>query len=444
MGEMTPAPRSPRPAARSHALEPTPAALVIVRSEFLSAIGNRNAARVLSRIVQRDDPPTSNPSPTAGTGTGTGTSIASPADGRARVQKAIAANDLAGLIVIEKELRAEIAKDPINPPLAVREGLANARHWAMERIATIRDGFASALATQVAATGSNEDHTPEREATEVSMDQQCTPFLGVLAEGHPEYRYEHVDPAVQEKVFAAVRLAAAIRGLGQIGHRAAAEAESRTHAGLSTGSWCGAFAFTQAEMAGGLDPRLKGVMQGEAGIRSALQYAGGAANPWVWVFDQWVPLKTYHQTRSSTRTYETIATGPPSMGIKPGDLVLIDNSFGTDPDHITTATSFDGRFLRTVGGNQGTASSTDEKGVSASGPFDLQQNPTPNDVTLPKSEWPVVDGKPVKTADKKLTKHTRVHGVGRWSIVDYERRLYSDSVTIPPKPSAKDLQAASL
>ena len=128
----------------------------------------------------------------------------------------------------------------------------------------------------------------------------------------------------------------------------------------------------------------------------------------------------------------------------PGDLVLIDNSFGTDPDHITTAVSFDGRFLRTIGGNQGGAAATDETGVSRSGPFDLLHNPIQNDVTLPKDKWPIgKDGKPVKTADPTKVKNHRVHGVGRWSIVDYEIRLYHGGEAAPAKPTANDLKAAA-
>ena len=184
-------------------------------------------------------------------------------------------------------------------------------------------------------------------------------------------------------------------------------------------------------------------MQGEGGIRSALGYLGDMANTWIWAFDNWMNLREYHARRGSERWYETIDKAPPKKGIEPGDLVLIDNSFGTDPDHITTAVSFDGRFLRTVGGNQGSDSRTDEAGVSTSGPFDLTQNPEPNDVTLyetgpdgkKRAVWVGPEGKMHRVVDPtKGPKHKRVHGVGRWSIVAFEIHIYRVNPTKPPKP----------
>lgn len=401
-----------------------------------TALGNRNIARMLGAApIQRVPPNASTPS-TAG-----GPAGADPVE---RVKAAINARNLDGLITIEKELRFELAKDPLNPPLAVREALANARHWAMERIAAIRDTYAAPLAQNATVAGSDDDHSGEREVTETLMDDECAPFLGVLAEGHPEYRYEYANTDVQTKVLAAVSLHASRRGVAQIGHRSAAEAESRAKSNLTEGSWCGAFAYTQAEAAGGLGPHLRAAMQGEGGIRSALTYAGAANNPWVWVFNRWTKLQDYHAERKSLRFYDPVTTAAPAHGILPGDLVLIDNSFGTDPDHITTAVSFDGRFLRTIGGNQGGAAATDETGVSRGGPFDLLHNPIQNDVTLPKDKWPIgKDGKPVKTADPTKVKNHRVHGVGRWSIVDYEIRLYHGGEAAPAKPTANDLKAAA-
>lgn len=58
------------------------------------------------------------------------------------------------------------------------------------------------------------DTTRERAVHEALMDDECTPFLKVLMEGHPEYRYEHFNQDVQKKVFSAVRLHDARRGAG--------------------------------------------------------------------------------------------------------------------------------------------------------------------------------------------------------------------------------------
>jgi hypothetical protein len=181
-------------------------------------------------------------------------------------------------------------------------------------------------------------------------------------------------------------------------------------------------------------------MQGEGTIRSALspdyKYC---RNMWIWAFDQWKTLQQYHAERGSLRYYEELKSGTlPTHGVQPGDLVLLDRDFGTLPDHIMTCASFDGRHLYTIGGNQGTDKLEDEKGVSRSGPFDLLTQPEPNDVTefeknpdgtfrLDKKHNKIKGHKP------SMKKNERIHGVGRWSIVDYETHVYATSDKIPAK-----------
>jgi uncharacterized protein DUF4157 len=349
-----------------------------------------------------------------------------------RVQAAIAANNLPALIALQRELRQQMLTDPVNPPAEAREGLATARTWTMDRIAAIRDTYAPRITAASTGGTTAADGTPGAdgsaavETLETAMDTECTPYLDALLQGDPQYRYLHPNNTVSEKVFAAVRLHSARRGVGQIGHRDDAEAEARAHGRVPTEAWCGAFAYTQAEQGGGFDPHWVSHMQGEGGIRSALAY-GGMAHVWLWAFDHWVNLRAYHASRGSERWYEAIHQAAPSRGIQSGDIVLIDNAFGTNPDHITTAISFDGRYLTTVGGNQGSG----EAGVSRSGhPFDLQANPEPNDVRATNAA-----GERIREVDPaRGPKHTRVHGVGRWSIVDYERHVYVTNAQMPTAP----------
>jgi hypothetical protein len=407
--------------------------------------GGSTAATVA--VQRQDDPRASQGKPTDGQAPAP--SIATHPSQLDRVLGATAAHDLPGLIAIQRDLRIEIAKNALTPPRDVRDALSTARHWTMDRIAEIRDTYApqtAAVSKPAAPTAPGAPASPsaatdtsgEVEVYEALMDAECTPYLDALMEGHAEYRYEHFKLDVADKVFAAVRLHAARRAVGRIGHRAEAETEARTQGALPSGAWCGAFAYTQAE-GGGFDPRWRTAMQGEAMIRSMLLYLGTMAQTWIWAFDHWELLKDYHAQRNSLRYYETIGKGPPTHGIQAGDLILIDNNFGTDPDHITTAVSFDGRFLRTVGGNQGSDRASDESGVSRNAPVDLMNNPDPNDVTL----WVTgEDGKRKKTADPKKVKNTRVHGVGRWSVVDYERRLYRESAAKPTKPPTQAEVAA--
>jgi hypothetical protein len=362
---------------------------------------------------------------------------AAPGPELTKVKTLIAAGNPAALVPVQQECMVAMKANAAAPPTDARQALALARAWEMDRVAAIRDKYQPQIAAASTGATDGTDHTAALDVVQKQMDLECTPFLDALMQGDPQYRYQHFNPAVQAKVFDAVRLHASMRaitGVGQAGHRAAAETEARNLGNLHDmdKSWCGVFAYAQQNQAGGMDPHWAAMMQGTGGIITALSYLGGDANPWIWAFDHWEHVQSYHASRGSSRYYARIQKGPPAGGILPGDLVLIDNSFGTDPDHITTAVSFDGRFLTTVGGNQGSSSSTDEKGVSRSnGAWDLTQNPDPNDVRK------IVDGKPVREKDPTKTKHVRITGIGRWSIVDYETHVYSTSSTMPTKPPSE-------
>jgi hypothetical protein len=365
-----------------------------------------------------------------------GAESAAPGPELTKVKALIAAGNPAALVPVQQECMVAMKANAATPPTDARQALALARVWEMDRVAAIRDKYQPQIAAASTGAADGKDHTSTLDVVQKQMDTECTPFLDALMQGDPQYRYQHFDQTVQAKVFEAVRLHASMRaitGVGEAGHRASAETEARNLGNLHDpdASWCGVFAYAQQNQAGGMDPHWAAMMQGTGGIISALSYLA-TANPWIWAFDHWERLQSYHASRGSSRYYAKIQKGPPAAGIQPGDLVLIDNSFGMDPDHITTAVSFDGRFLTTVGGNQGSSSSTDEKGVSRSnGAWDLTQNPDPNDVRK------VVDGKPVREKDPTKTKHVRITGIGRWSIVDYETHVYSTSGTMPTKPPSE-------
>lgn len=351
------------------------------------------------------------------------------------VRAAIAAADLSALVALQRELRAHLVNPTAERPAELaREALTAARHWEMERIAAIRATYTDRLATARAAIvplASSTMANPAVEQLEREMDGACSLYLAALLEGDPQHRYEHTE-AIQNEVLAAVRLHVARRGSDQVGRRPEAERESRAHGGVRTGEWCGAFAFTQAEQGGGFDRAFVVEMQGEGGIRHALSYDGPLAHTWIWTGSDWQLLHDYHQSRGSLRWYEEIQTSPPSRGIQPGDIVLIDNAFGTNPDHITTAVSFDGHVLTTVGGNQGSG----QAGVGRN-TWDLAANPAPNDVRR------TVDGRRIRERDRSLgPKHVRIHGIGRWSAVDYEQHIYNRGPQRPaPPPSSSQLSA---
>lgn len=364
-----------------------------------------------------------------------GAAPAAASTGLARVQAAIAAQDLPGVVALQAQLLPLQATDT-----DAQAGIVAARRWEMERIAAIRDTYTARLAAARTGTPDAASHNlagPNAvEALETAMDVECTPYLDALMRGDPQARYTYggTDTVITGKVFEAVRLHAMRRGVAQIGHRDAAETEARREGGVATGSWCGAFAYTQGQEAGGMDRYWAENMAGTPGVMAALGY-GHMATLYLWIDGAWVGLQDYHTRRGSLRHYQQVQRAAPAMGIQAGDLALIDNAKGTQPDHIATVIAFDGRYVTLVGGNQGSASRTDESGVSRSDHgFDLQQNPTPFDAraTDPTTHQRI-DAPDPALADTKRA-HTRIHGFGRWSVVDYERHVYRRSATPPTTP----------
>ncbi len=347
-----------------------------------------------------------------------------------------ASNDLAQLKALNARARALRAASYSDPPKVASDALHTIRTHLMEKVAELVDQLEATKRTAGAAvdTARQDDQTGAVEAAETAFDQTVTPYIDALLTGDPQYRYYHPErPDVQTKVSQALRIHATNRGLAQIGHRADAEAEARATGHLPKGSWCGAFAYTQQARAGGMDPYWAAASLSTGGIMAALTYGWGN-NPWIWAEGDWHKLKDYHARRGSLRFYQTVGTAPPA-NIQSGDVVLIDNARGMDPDHIQTAVAFDGRYLAVMGGNQGSSAATDESGVSRSGTIDITRNKSANDVRQRDQ-----DGKPIPdTTDPKLVKNERLHGVGRWSLVDYEQHLFSTNPTKPPAPSDKQL-----
>jgi hypothetical protein len=399
------------------------------------ASGGGDHAAVQHQSLTTGNAGAGNPGAGGASETPQGAAPAGASTGLARMQAAIAAQDIPGVVALQAQLLPLQATDS-----DAQAGIVAARRWAMDRIAAIRDTYTARLAAARTGTPDAASHnlagTNAVEALETAMDAECTPYLDALMHGDPRTRYTYggTDTVITGKVFEAVRLHAMRRGVAQIGHREAAEIEARREGGVPTDSWCGAFAYTQGQEAGGMDSYWAANMAGTPGIMAALAY-GHMATLYLWIDGAWVGLREYHNRRGSLRHYQPVQRAAPAMGIQAGDLALIDNAKGTQPDHIATVIAFDGRYVTLVGGNQGSASRTDESGVSRSDRgFDLQRNPTPFDAraTDPTTHERIDAPDPALAATKRA--HTRIHGFGRWSVVDYERHVYRRSATPPTTP----------
>lgn len=345
-----------------------------------------------------------------------------------RVQTAAAANNLAQVRQIQIELMHQ------QPRTAeITAGITAAREWMMERVAAIRDTFDGQLqAARRSSAAADSTHALSNvEEVEVRMNGQCEQYLLGLQEGDPQNRYLHHDQTITQKVFSAIRLRGARMGVDQVGHREQAEADARAMTGLTHGEeWCGAFAFTQAAHGGGLAGAWAENMTHERRIREALNYE--TRTKWIFAEGAWHPIRVYHAQRGSERHYKPVLPGGVIPPIEPGDIVLKDNRGGVDPDHITTAITSDGRHVSTIGGNEGTADIHDQTGVRRSGAIDLQTQPGPNDNRRRDANGHPIDG----SNDPRGHKNQRVHGIGRWSIVDYEEHTYSPAAQMPTAPPA--------
>jgi hypothetical protein len=205
-----------------------------------------------------------------------------------------------------------------------------------------------------------------------------------------------------------------------------AEARARSGGSLpGNDAWCGAFAFSNARQAGA-NPFLAQYIQGEAGIVGLGQYA---YDHWISVDGAWMKVETYHKTvRNSPRSYKELPAEVKDfdLDIQPGDLVLLDNRWGTRGDHIMMVKSYDKTtgHLEKVAGNEGA-----NHPINVGG-YDLGANPAPNDATPPKElQKPVHDmsedeKKQLADFQAKHPKNVRIHGRFRWSLVDFETHQY--------------------
>ncbi|MBA3746161.1 MAG: hypothetical protein H0W96_01545 [Solirubrobacterales bacterium] len=170
-------------------------------------------------------------------------------------------------------------------------------------------------------------------------------------------------------------------------------------------NWCGAFASLLYERGGG-NAANSPALGGEGSLRSQFDYKPARK---MLVDGQKVDVETYHSQRGSRRTvisFPDPITDPGAVDLQPGDIVLLDNARGLNPDHIQTCESYNRTtgVLTTVGGNEGTGKA---------------------EVTIVKRGSRTVPGQPApNTADENTPKHVRVWGRARWSIVDFEPHVY--------------------
>ena len=205
-----------------------------------------------------------------------------------------------------------------------------------------------------------------------------------------------------------------------------AEARARSGGSLpGKAPWCGAFAFSNMRQAGA-NEFLAPFIQGEGGIISLGRYG---YDHWIRVDGKWKKVEDYHKLeRSSPRSYLELPAQVTNfnLDIQPGDLVLLDNRWGTRADHVMMVKSYDRTtgHLEKVAGNEG-----DNHPINVGG-YELRDNPAPNDATPPKElqkdfkDMSADEKKQLADFQAKHPKSVRLHGRFRWSLVDFETHHY--------------------
>ena len=312
-------------------------------------------------------------------------------------------------------------------------------------------------------------------------------------------RWRHPRQEVVESVLAAIQLEAvglaeADVAAGGDPHGAAVKSVS----GQADANWCGYFAQYSYRVAE--EPqRLRQSLFHTANVENLFTYTNDTRTPaGIIVAGKVEPLRAIHAGRNAPRRWWDAATlrstAPDQMPLRPGDIVLVDNGGKPGPNHIQMVRSWDPatRMLFTIDGNGGgyvvdnsagaaTAApgSAKEARVEASTGLPLKEGPgaghagvgaaelgSQPDPAVVEAAWrkdeasepwqkyikeqkawqagggvgdePKAPPTPLTDAARKTggAQGSRVYGVGRFSIMDFEEHDYTTapigSVAPPP------------
>lgn len=365
---------------------------------------------------------------------------------------------MGGLIDMDSERQSAPMAIPADQALTVQQQLLDQR---VERTMTILE---AARAMGLATLNGTTDDTQRRAITE-TLYMADKGFLDILKPlvALRKKGWGHKNKAAQDAALAALQLSAVFSAESMLGDDANAKKKSQGRFGMD-GDWCGMFAAVNYEAAG-LDKDLAAGFLHVKNVEDYFRYNYNR-NPdrvkkWIWAtdpatgIDGWNDLETYHEARSAKRHWYNAKDvfNHKDLDIQPGDIVLIDRGNPTEANHIVTVQSYDKNTgaLFTIGGNDGgytvdqnperknrvdpKAGSDDARKEAATGKklkkntsgktgvgigmYDVNNQPDPSKLTKPTDVSP-----------------TRIFGIGRPSISDFENHFYEKKQS-PDKPPTK-------
>lgn len=269
--------------------------------------------------------------------------------------------------------------------------LTRLRWRAMDRINDARTAKKTALD---AAT------TPEaRDKVRAELMTAVRPYIDFLQgpvndPASKADRFSHWNPVIQDSVLVVLqqRIVDEARGTG-LNADGSGKPRGDLDAQLEDigkkDAWCGAFAALAFKLAGVTSG--KGQLIGEGGILSFFNYADPESKSrFIMDGGERIPLEEYHDwRRHSRRSIQVVANRPGAAGgfsspgakvvqaedldVRPGDILLLDNTGGNRPDHVMIATDYDAAAHKTskIAGNE-----VDNPGRVATGTgFDVASQP---------------------------------------------------------------------
>ena len=287
-----------------------------------------------------------------------------------------------------------------------------------------------------------------------------------LLESYPaESRYQ-LDSNVpdREEVLrsaeAALQLRAAYLAERRLGHSEAGRRDAdhhlsgmtaSRHAGDGGAQWCGAFANAQHGRAG-MDSELGRAFMATGNVERFFRYIHDGRNPaWIRIDGAWQRVEEVHQRRGSMRQWwNADAVRSLQVTPQPGDIVLIDHSGGARAEHVAMVHSYDpsSHRLTLIDGNGGgfvvdhrphadrrAADDPDQAQAEAAAGGQSLSRGGHGDVTMsvrdlddtPTASQVAADIARVERHPGARRRHSRIYGIGRMSIVDYEEHEYSAS-----------------
>lgn len=344
-----------------------------------------------------------------------------------------------------------------HPLLALQQGAGNqavARQLARfagpdaeEDVEQVMERLARGRQTLFAAMRAAKDEQERRRRT-MALRAFDAPWLAKLRALGTDKR--HPDPDVQDMVLAALQLEAIATAEGVLRDPANAASITKNAVGMNDDrlkvkyDWCGFFAVDKF-IKSNLDRELKSGYFSVGDVYDSFGYVyGDRVKRWIHADGAWHELREYHKLRGAERQWLTADEMEcrERLDIRPGDVALVDHSWGGRGDHIVMVHSFDPqtRVLHTIGGNDSGLQVDTRKGTHA--PANARQGRLEDatgtglrtyrkgDERVGMREYDLAHQPDITERDGKYDK-VRIAAIGRPSIVDFENHRYEGG-ELPP------------